>query len=176
MNEQILQETQGAATETRKPETRAKRPLLPVSIALLAVSAGLSGYLKFEIWNNESQTAEIRKELAEFETQISTLKSDPAVAAADLLNRNKASLEKDVERSQAQTYVSEFMKLHRDYDVDFDGFQFSGGKIITIVSATQSSPGTDPIDKVIRLVGDFRSGSGTAAVAPFSLSEIKLVS
>lgn len=76
----------------------------------------------------------------------------------------------------AQKYVVEFMRLHRDYDIDFDGFQFSAGKISTIITSRQTSVGVDPVDKIIRFVGDFRSGSGSAATSSLTLSELKLVS
>lgn len=173
MNEQNSTEAP-ASSET--PAAPKKRSYLPISILLLAVSVGFAGYLKYEVWDTAAKTAEIRKELSEFETQISALKANPSVAAADLLNRNKATLEKDSERSAAQNYVTEFMRLHRDYDVDFDGFQFANGKINTVVSSRQTSAGVDPVDKVIRLIGDYRSGSGSAATSPFTLGDVKLVS
>lgn len=173
MNEQISTQV---PVEEAAPAARSKRSLLPVSILLLAVSAGFAGYLKYQTWSYGDKISEIRHELSEFETQIATLKSDPAVAAADLMNRNKPSLESDVTRSEAQRYVTELMKLHRDYDLDFDGFSFASGKISTIVSARQTSAGVDPIDKAVRFIGDFRSGSGSAATSPFSLGEIRLVS
>ncbi len=175
MNEQNPSEIPTGNSETLA-SSRAKRSLFPVSVFLLVVSAAFSGYLKYQVWNYGSKTFEIRQEILEFESKIAALKADPTVAAADLLNRNKASLETDIQRSEAHRYVTELMKLHRDYGVDFDGFQFSGGKITTVVSARASSAGTDPVEKVIRFVGDFRSGSGAAAVSPFELSEIRLVS
>lgn len=173
MNEQISQEAPEVQENAKAP---AKRSFMTASVLILAVSAGFAGYLKYETWSVSDKISGIRHELSEFETQITALKADPAVAAADLLGRNKATLEKDIERSMAQKYVVEFMRLHRDYDVDFDGFLFSAGKISTIVTARQTSAGVDPVEKVIRLVGDFRSGSGSAATSPLTLSELKLVS
>lgn len=140
MNEQNLSETASApSSDSALSPSRSKRSFLPVSLLLLVISAGLSGYLKYETWNYGSKTYKIRQEIAEFETKIATLKADPTVAAADLLNRNKASIERDIERSEAHRYVTELMKLYRDYGIDFDGFQFSGGRITTIVSARQTS-------------------------------------
>lgn len=173
MNEQISQEAPETGAHGKAP---GKRSFMAASVLIFAVAVGLSGYLKFETWKVSDEIAAVRKELSEFETKIGALKADPMVAAADLLGRNKASLERDIERSMTQKYVAEFMRLHRDYDVDFDGFQFSGGKIGTIITARQTSAGVDPIDKIVRLVGDFRSGSGSAATSPLILSELKLVS
>ena len=173
MNEQISPETPEVQEKAPAP---AKRSFMTASVIILAVSAGFAGYLKYETWTVSERIAGVRHELSEFETQINALKADPAVAAADLLGRNKASLQKDVERSMAQKYVAEFMRLHRDYDVDFDVFQFNAGKITTIITSRQTSVCVDPVDKVIRLVGDFRSGSGSAATSPFTLGELKLVS
>ncbi|MDQ1343645.1 MAG: hypothetical protein QG650_365 [Patescibacteria group bacterium] len=161
---------------TKDPSANSKKSFMAIAVLLLAVSAGLSGYLKYQVWSFSDKTAAIRQELAEFETKIGILKADPAVAAADLLNRNKASLEQDISRSEAQRYVTALTKLHLDYDVDFDGFSFSNGKVSTIVSARQTSAGVDPIDKMIRFIGDYRSGSGSAATSPFVLSEVRLVS
>lgn len=175
MNEQNLSETSAGTPETAALK-QPKRSLLPVSILLLVVSAGFSGYLKYQTWDYGSKTFDVRQEILEFESKIAALKADPTVAAADLLNRNKSSLETDIQRSEAHRYVTELMKLRRDYDVDFNGFQFSAGKVTTVISARQTSAGTDPIDKVVRFIGDFRSGSGSAAVSPFELAEIRLVS
>lgn len=173
MNEQISQESPEVEEIAKAP---AKRSFMAASVLILAVSVGFAGYLKYETWAVSERVAGVRHELSEFETQINALKADPAVAAADLLGRNKAALEQDIERSMAQKYVVEFMRLHRDYDVDFDGFQFSAGKISTIITARQSSAGVDPVEKIVRLVGDFRSGSGSAAASPLMLGELKLVS
>lgn len=162
--------------ETPLPTASKKRYLLPVSIAAFALSAGFSGYVKYASYATAERTAEIRRELSEYESKIGLLRADPSVAAADLMNRNKAGIESDVSKSEAQKYVSELMRLHRDYEVDFDGFSYSNGKIATIVSSRQTSPGVDPVDKIVRLIGDYRSGSGSAASSPLSLGDVRLVS
>lgn len=176
MIEHAPSETPPSAGDSNPAAGKAKRSFFAVSAALFAVSLVFAGYLRFQIWNYASDTESLRREITEFDSKISTLRADPVVGAADLMSRNKASLENDIVRSQAQKYVDELMRLHRDYGVDFDGFNFAAGKVSTVVSASSSmSSAADPVDKIVKFIGDFRSNTGSAATSSLRLGEVRLV-
>lgn len=96
--------------------------------------------------------------------------------ATDLVERNRTSLESAVNRSKAQDYVQEFLRLRLNYKVDFEGFTFSNDKITTTVSAASVGGSDDPIDRIIKFIADFRSNEGAAKESPLSLGDVRMVS
>lgn len=176
MNEHTPPETPKTEGAAEPSKAGTNRSFFIASASILAVSLVFAGYLRFQIWNYASDTENLRREISEFDSKISALRADPLVGAADLLNRNKSSLENDIVRSQAQKYVDELMRLHRDYGVDFSGFSFAGGKISTVVSAQPADQSVaDPVDKIVKFIGDFRSNTGSAASSSLKLGEVRLV-
>jgi hypothetical protein len=158
------------------PVKTARKSFLAVSVGALSLVLAASAYLAYQVTETKAKILEVRTASAEYSSKIAELKSDAEVIAADLLTKNKGSIESSVNRSKAQDYVSELLRLHRDYEIDFDGFSFAGGKIATAVSARpRSGESGDPIDKTVRFISDFRTGSGSASTSALSLGEIRLV-
>jgi hypothetical protein len=153
-----------------------KKTFLVVAWTVLLLVAAVTGYLRYEISNVSAEIAQVRQENADYQSKIGELQNDPSVKAADLLLRNQATVESAIDRSKAQTYVAELMRLHRDYDVDFDTFSFAGDKVSTTVSSrVHVGQAAEPVAKIAGFIGDFRSGSGSAAASMLSLGDVRLV-
>ncbi len=169
-----------SGTPAPKEGAEARKPagipaIVPVAVAVFLGTVSASAYLWYQTGEASRQAESVRSENAALGSAIAELRADPSVLATDLVERNRALLESSVDRSKAQDYANEFMRLRRDYSVDFAGFTFAGNKISTVVHASSESGSTDPVDRVIRFIGDFRSGSGSAAESPLSLGEVRLV-
>lgn len=103
-----------------------KASALPIAGVIFSLVVGITGYLRYEISTVSAEIVRTKQENSEYQMKISELRNDPMIMAADLLLQNRPSIEASINRSKAQDYVTELMRLHRDYDVDFDSFSFVG--------------------------------------------------
>ena len=148
-------------------------PLI-VSGSLFALMLAMSIFLFF---GNHSLTTDISNITAEnstYDASIAKLKNDPRIAAAELIGGTQSEILRNIRTSEAQRYTSELENIAKKYKINFTGFSYQGGKISTAAAALASSanPTGDAIEKVSKIIGDYRSGSGSI----FRLSPVTTVS
>lgn len=122
-------------------------------IAIICVSALL--------WTmNSSLTKQITNantKIAEYNKQIDELKADNEIAAFDIINANKVSIVKNIEKSQAQNYITEVLALWKKYKMMFTGFSYNWESINTTATYNNKDPKDDAIAWVSTFIKDFRT-------------------
>lgn len=143
-------------------------PMYAVSGAIALVVLASTGFFYWQNSAKDAQINEIRTVTAGYQSNIDTLKKDPAVRAGELFASQKDAISKAIAKSNAANYLREMEKIEKEYGFFFNGFNFSKNKISTGLIA-QKGLDTDAIQKYIRFIASYRnppkpgdeSGSGS---------------
>ena len=99
-----------------------------------------------------------RDEIAAKSRAISELNSNPRIAGYGYYDRAKSDIESSIRGGEVQRYIAEVQSIENTYHLVFQGFSYTDGKVSTSASAERGD-GTGAIDKVVKLVADYRTDS-----------------
>lgn len=143
-----------------------------VSILLLIIVICISAFLWVLNINAQKQITDANSKITEYNKQIEEFKSNNEIAAYDIVFASKADIIKNIEKSQAQTYVNEILSLSKKYKMAFTGFSFNWENISTNATYVNRDIKDDSMTWVSSFIKDFR----TTAQSMFNLGPISSVS
>lgn len=146
-----------ASSEMRE---QPKNIYFAISIAISAVVISVTAFLYIYSMSIEKDTAQYMDSKSEYEQRISELKSNKEVASYDIVKNAKQGIEKSIERSEAQKYISEIYALKSKYSIEFTWFSFDWENISTSAKAAykiKRAWDNDSVALVSNFIRDFRT-------------------
>ncbi len=142
-----------------------------VSIILAILVILLSAY--FYISNNslQKEIENANNKITEHNKIINELKSNKWIVAYEIVKKARLEINKNIETSYVQNYISELMSISRKYKINFSWFNYASYNITTSALA-ESTNWEDAIKKISNFIKDYRVWNKTT----FLLDPIQSIS
>lgn len=150
--------------EIQEPTKKSSQDVFVIlSMVIFAIVCAASAFLFFENIRISSAIESNKSEIAKYENSIEKIKSDKKMIAAELVANNKSEIDKTIQLSAVQKYITELQDVSKKYKMMFTGFAYENGKITTSAVSVPETvlAGDDGVKKISQMIKDYRTSSGS---------------
>ena len=128
---------------------------LVFSIVITIAVVGSYGYLIFATGSLQSDLTRTHDSIATKKTAIDQLQKDRDIRAYRAYQTASGMIDSTIVHSEAQRYITELMHLSQQYNINFNGFNFSGDHVTTSATVT-SLLNDNPTESIATFIEDYR--------------------
>ncbi len=156
---QHLPQTPADSEDTLVSKASSRRTVSTLSLIFAVVVTiavvGSYGYLIFATGSLQSDLTRTHDSIATKKTAIDQLQKDRDIRAYRAYQTASGTIDSTIVHSEAQRYITELMHLSQQYNISFNGFNFSGDHIATSATVT-SLLNDNPTERIATFIEDYR--------------------
>ncbi|NVP17098.1 hypothetical protein HUU51_00050 [Candidatus Gracilibacteria bacterium] len=114
-----------------------------------------------------SDIDDLNTKISQREADISILKNDPKVQVYSLIDINRNTIENMEKRSKITDYLKHVDAISKKYEISFDNFDITNGKV-SLQASTQSSEKGIAYKKINKFISEYRKEE-------FALLDLKFI-
>lgn len=157
--------------ETKKIyKTKRSNPLF-LSLWFLVFTIILTLGIYFYNFKLINDNIALNQEIETKESSISQLEKDSKIIISLLYNSNLSSIKKLENYSNVTLFIDHILMLNRKYNIDFESFNYSLGKLSLLAISSSDADGTINYKKVSDFISEYRKNEDKKAL--FDLDLVK---
>jgi len=140
--------------EIKKGKNPKKNLTLSVIFFLIVILATV--WIKVYSNSIEEKNNNLKMDIEAVVASIDEIKKDEKTQIYELLQRNKKSIERKTALSNIPNFVGTMKQMSEDYEINFNGFNYSNGIISCEAKAKTSNSGL-AFEKTAKFIKDYRA-------------------